>query len=71
MNDELKAVCDRLFARGRRAREEIRDSIACLHVAEIVAANLRGVDVSEVERWRNAGRDFTLGEPISRPTSYL
>ena len=45
-----------------RAREEIRNSISCLHVAEIVAANFRGADVSEVERWRNAGRVLTLGE---------
>jgi hypothetical protein len=33
--DELKAVYDRLFARELLAREEIRQSISCLHTVEI------------------------------------
>jgi hypothetical protein len=49
LDDELKAVYERLFARELRAREEIRNSLSCIHVAELVAANLRGVDVPEIE----------------------
>jgi hypothetical protein len=63
VDDELQAVYERLFACELLAREEIRNSISCLHIAEIVAANLGGVDVSEVERWRNSGCIFALGEP--------
>jgi hypothetical protein len=63
MGDKLEAVYERLRAREMRAREEIRNSLACMHVAEIVAANLRGIDAAEVERWRLAGRIFSLGEP--------
>lgn len=63
VGDELKAAYERLFARERRAREEIRNSIGCMHVSEIVAANLGGVDASEVDRWRRDGRVFSLGEP--------
>jgi hypothetical protein len=50
MGDKLKAVYERLRAREMRAREEIRNSLACMNVAEIVAANLQGIDAAEVER---------------------
>jgi hypothetical protein len=63
VGDELKTAYERLFARERKAREEIRSSIGCMHVSEIAAANLGGVDASEIDRWRRDGRVFSLGEP--------
>jgi hypothetical protein len=37
MDDKLKTVYDRLFARELRAREEIRNSLSCIHVAWMCA----------------------------------
>ena len=63
MDDELKAVYDRIFARELLAREEIRQAISCLHIAEIVRLNFGQVEMPEIERWRDEGRIFSLGEP--------
>jgi hypothetical protein len=37
MDDKLKAVYDRLFARELRAHEEIRNSLSCIPVAWMCA----------------------------------